>query len=190
MTIKFTKKVTNEVLTTDVKTKDQTRTWRLFDGQGILAGEFVLTHEKQFFRLGDRFVHVQGRKHHLVDAANEQIGMFMPDGNSLFSKEPPVTGDPYMKIMDKIYLFNQLPSDVSWNILKADTYGHYKFGIRALRGQDFATYSLKIDLPAWHRLPINYFPLDGTIETNMDDMLVILSTFYMIELWFEEKGNE
>jgi hypothetical protein len=198
MNLQFSKEVTNNNNTTAVKRSDHLRLYKVFDEDKTVVGQFFFYHREQFLTFSNKKIAVEvisaffkKSKHLLVDKSDsKQIGQYEVYSNALFPWDFTLNNS-LIKIGDKAYNFLRLNPDIKPNVFKQETWGHFKFGIYPKVGQEFAEFSLKMDIPVWSKPNYTkYRPFTGQIETNFTDIFPILSAFYLFEIEFDKEDNK
>ena len=122
--------------------------------------------------------------------SDRQIGHYRVNGHALLPIEFNSV-DSWIEVEEKKYKFRRLSVDVQSRFFKKESWGHFKFEIFQDYNNEHAEYSLKIDIPALSRPNyLKYRPFVGVIETNMTDILPILSSFYLTEIEFDKEDSK
>jgi hypothetical protein len=195
MQLRFTKDLVNDIMTTDVKITDQLRLYKIFDEQDVILGQFFFYHTEQYLTFANKEIAVETTsrilkksQHILVDKSDgQQIGQYELYKTGLSTSEYFIFNQFLLKIDDKTYILERQKPDAKRNFFKIETWGHFKFRLYSKASQEYAEYSLKMDIPAWNRPSHKYINFTGTIETNMTDIFPILSAFYLFEIKFDNE---
>lgn len=88
------------------------------------------------------------------------------------------------------FLKDLIPPEIRYTAFKQDTWGYFRFRLYAVKGNEFAEYSLKMDIPVWRTESFANIPFTGTIETNSQIMMAMLAALYLMEKEFEIEDNK
>jgi hypothetical protein len=195
MQLRFTKDLINDIITTNVKISDQLRLYKIFDEQDAILGQFYFYHKEQYITFQEKEIAVETTskilkksQHLLVDKSDgKQIGQCELYKTGLSTSEYFLFNQFLLKIGDKTYILERQKPEAKRNFFKIETWGHFKFRLYSKASQEYAEYSLKMDIPAWNRPSYKYINFTGTIETNMTDIFPILSAFYLFEIEFDNE---
>jgi hypothetical protein len=200
MNLKFTKELKSEQYPTDFVPKKLLRLYQVWEGNK-LWGQFFHYPEKHFFKVEDKEVSIeviskwfQKCKYLLNDdMENKLIGKYEIFNMRMipFLAYEPLPPDASVTINDKLYYFRRLNPDIPSDLIKQETWGHFKFRLYAIKGNEYADYCLKMDIPIISKPNYtNNRPFTGTIETNIEDKLTILSALYLMEFAFKEEDQK
>ena len=195
MNFKFSK----ELIDTDTTNRPnkQVRLYKILDGKDQLLGQFFYYPKEQVIYFSDREISIEvvskffkKTKFFLVDKKdNNQVGeyeIFGGFGVNHFWQDVPSSPTGTIKLGDALFNFRRIPSDIKFSFLKQETWGHFKFRLYAIKGQEFYEYNLKMDIPVWSKPHYTkYRPFVGTIESNSDNIFTILAGLYLMEVEFD-----
>ena len=183
------------------KPSRQLRLYRIVDETDQVIAQFFYDEDKQFLRVNDARVKVEAveklfrRSAYLIvdETSQKHIGEIKIKGQGIshFWKDVPSDPNAIINLNGVEYYFRRIAPDVSYNVLKKDSWGHFKFILYSAKGKDVAYYSLKIDLPIISKPNYTkYRPFKGTVETNFKNLQAIALAFYLFEIEFEAEDQK
>jgi hypothetical protein len=180
----------------------QLRLYKVYNEADNIVGSFHYYPKEQFFKFGEREISIsvisklfKKSKYLMLDKGNqEQAGeyeVFGGYGINRFYQDVPSSPTGIVKIADKHFNFRRIPAEVEYSVLKKATWGYFKFKIYSVKGNEFYEYSLKMDIPVWGKAHFtNYRPFIGNIESNSDNLFVLLAGFYLMEIEFDYEDSQ
>lgn len=192
----FTKEILNDPLTNTNSRHSQLCLYKIVDNKGNTAAQFHYYPKKQFIEIeGKEFAvseierFFKATKYLLIDAGkNQPVGEYKFNDSAIhfFWEDVPTEPNGTILLDDMVYYFRRIRSGVRSLRLRKETWGHFKFRLYAVKGDMYAEYTLKIDQPGWRQsMCVNLHSLNGTIETNTQNILVVVAAFYLMERVFE-----
>jgi hypothetical protein len=191
----FTKEILDDHITNSTNLRKQLRLYKVINSEGNIAGQFFYYPKKQFIAIDGNEIEVKviekffkKTQYPLIDTkSNGQIGEIKYFGGpiSYFWQDVPSLPNGTITLDDIVFNFRRIPAAVRSIPFKQDTWGHFKFRLYAIKGDKYANYTLKMDVPAWRTIGFNYIPFTGTIETNFENITAIVAAFYLMEYEFE-----
>lgn len=173
------------------------RQYNFFDATGELAGQFNYDGERQYLQYDDTEIEVEvisklfkKTRYLLVDSRSKTtVGEYqlLGTGISLFWQDVPSSPNGTITLNDAVYNFRSLSTGIMPSLLQPESWGHYKFRLYAVRGDQFAEYTLKVALPFLKNMGIENYPFTGTVETNFASMKPVLAACYLIEWEFKHR---
>ncbi len=200
MNYKFSKELIDEY--PGDKPYRQLRLYKILDNKKQIVGQFYYYADEQYFLFGDKQISIEvisklfkKTRYNLVNQSKQiQIGnyeIFGGFGIARFWEDVPSTPTGTINVDNKKYNFRRIPADIEYSFFKKATWGYFKFRLYATKGNEFYEYSLKMDIPSFSKVHYtNYRPFTGEIESNSDNILVMLAGFYLMEIEFEFEDNK
>jgi hypothetical protein len=190
----FTKETLNDPLTNTDSSHSQLCLYKIIDNGGNIAAQFHYYPKKQFIEIDGKEMTVSviekffKKTQYLLIHNNQSVGeyKFIDSSMRLFWNDVPSEPNGILTFNDKVFNFRRIPAAVRALRFKKDTWGHFKFRLYAVKGDMYAEYMLKMPQFTWQRFGfINHLPFTGSIETNTDNIMVVVSAFYLMERVFE-----
>ena len=195
MKFKLTKELIDEY--PDDKPYRQLRLYKVFRDEGQIVGQFFYYTDEQYFIFDDTQISIEvilklfkKTKYNLLDKKKQiQIGdyeIFGGFGINRFWQDVPSTPTGLINIGYKKYNFRRIPAEVENSFFKKATWGYCKFRLYETKGNEFYEYSLKMDIPVLSKAHFTkYRPFVGEIESNSENLLIILAGLYLMDIEFE-----
>lgn len=166
-----------------------------------IAGRFFYYPQEQFLKFNDTEIRIENiqkifkkTRRLLIHAqSNERLGEYeiLGGGINYSWKDVPYPPNATVRLNNNDYNFRRVAPDIPYWPFDRSTWGQYKFFLYALKGDEFVEYALAMDKPVWQRpRSTNLLPFEGTIQTNSNNMVLLLSGFYLIEAEFEHEDSE
>ncbi|HEY8893725.1 MAG TPA: hypothetical protein VIM79_02885 [Niastella sp.] len=186
----FTKENLNDPATNTYNSLQQKSVYKIIDNEGNIAAQFYYLPAKQFIQIDGKEITVSviekflKKTQYLLMENNRQVGeyKFIHSGLCHFWQDVPSDPNGAVTLNDMIYNFRRIPSGIRSLQFKKETWGHFKFRLYAVYGDAYAQYTFRIDQLSWLRTGfINHHPFSGAIETNSENLLVVVAAFYLME---------
>lgn len=177
------------------------RLYKIMSTEGMLCGQLLNYPTKQLIQLSSREIQIKtisklftNPKCILLDLNdNKEIGQLEIMGGfgvNFFWQDAPSDPIGRIKVGESVFNFRRIPPAISYSFFKQETWGHFKFRLYTIKGNDFYEYSFKLDMPVLDMGPaLIYKTFTGSIETNGDNLLAILTAFYLIEAEFSNEDT-
>lgn len=187
----FTKEILNDPLTNTNSPHSQLCLYKIIDNEGNTAAQFHYYPKKQFIEIDSQEITVSviekffKKTQYLLIDNNQPVGeyKFIDSAMRLFWQDVPSEPNGILTFNDMVFNFRRVPAAVRALRFKKDTWGFYKFRLYGINGDTYAEYTLKMDQLTWQRY--GHIPFTGAIETNADNIMIVVSAFYLMERVFE-----
>jgi hypothetical protein len=172
------------------------------DEEGQAAGRFFYYNKEQYFVFGETKISIEVisrlfRKDEiylLESATNNRKGsceIFGRGGIDVLWEDIPSTPAGVIHFNDKKYNFRRIVPAVQYSYSDKETWDYFRYRLYAVKGNEFYDYSLKMSVPVWsNHGHISKSPFIGQIESNSDNILLILAGIYLMEVLFERQDND
>ena len=200
MKYKFSKEVIDEYA--DDKPYEQLRLYKLLNENDQIIGQFFYYSNRQYFVFGKTKILVEviskifkKTVYNLIDYnTNQKVGeyeIFGGRGIDRFWQDVPSIPTATIHIEDKKFNFRRISADINFSTFKKETWGYFKFKLYATKGNEFYDYTLKMDIPVFSKANYHkYRPFVGQIESNSNNILIILAGMYLMDIEFEYEDNK
>jgi hypothetical protein len=198
MNYKFSKEQADEY--PDDKPYRELMLYKVIDDNDQIVGQFYFYRDEQYFVFDNTQISIEvisklfkKTKYNLLNN-NKPIGnyeIFGGGGIDRFYQDVPSNPTATINIGDQKYNFRRIPAAVEYSFFKQETWGYFKFRLYAVKGNEFYDYSLKMDIPFLSKANYTkYRPFVGQIESNSDNMLVMLAGIYLMDIEFEYEDTK
>ncbi|MGN6437613.1 MAG: hypothetical protein ACTHMM_13820 [Agriterribacter sp.] len=200
MNFKFSKELI--VNNTENGPNEQLRLYKIMDNKDQLMGQFFYYPKEQIINFNDRKISIEvvskflkKTKYFLVDNKdNKKVGEYEVLGGfgiNYFWQDVPSSPTGTIQLIDTLFNFRRIPTDIKYSFSKKETWGYFKFRLYAIKGEEFYDYSLKIDIPVWSKPHFTkYRSFVGTIVSNADNVFAMLAGLYLMEIEFDYEDKE
>ena len=190
----FTKENLNNPEINTYNSRQQKSLYKIIDKEGSIAAQFYYLPTKQFIQIDGKEITVsviekflKKTQYQLIDN-NQQVGEYKFNHNALcvFWQDVPSEPNGTVTLNNMVYNFRRISTGIRSLRLKKETWGHFKFRLYAVMGDVYAEYTLKMEQLNWLRTGfVNHHPFTGSIETNSENIMVVVAAFYLMERVWE-----
>jgi hypothetical protein len=190
----FTKEILNDPALNKLIYTKQLCLYKIIDNEGNIAAQFYYHPEKHAIEIDGKKITISviekflKRTQYLLIENKQKIGEYKFNYSELCHYWQDVPSDPNGTVTfnNIVYNFRRISPGIRSLLFKKETWGHFKFRLYAIKGDAYAEYTLKMDQLTWQRAgSVNHYPFNGTIETNSENILLVVSAFYLMERVFE-----